>query len=112
MFSPKPLLIRKSQSGKTTTIRCIVVRETYVSQHHPIKDRLEMPRTSQHRRIEEFKWALYWAPIMPRDAVSQISNVIFPSLERKTEVGCKNTSNPNIIKIFGKILVKDHIILK
>ena len=70
------------QTGKTTVIRRIVVRETSVSRHH--RDRIEAPLKpiglSQHYCIEGFKGDLYWSPIRPTDASLLDSNGIFSSI--------------------------------
>ena len=58
-------------TAKITAIRRIVVRETGVSRHHggPIESLTETSRTSQHSIVlRDFREALNWAPIMPRDA--------------------------------------------
>ena len=46
-----------SPTGKTTTIRCTVIRETVGSRHHggPVEVLPEIPRTLQHYGIEGFK---------------------------------------------------------
>ena len=69
MKGMKDLRTDVSQSGKTTAIRRITVRETSVSRHHggPIGGHPETPSTSHQYRIKWFKRALNWAPIMPRD---------------------------------------------
>ena len=53
-----------------TTIRRIGVRETGVSRLHGclIKSPIDVPRTSQHYRIEGFKGVINWFPIIPKHA--------------------------------------------
>ena len=48
----------KKKSVKTTAIRLIAVQETGVSRHQggPIEGPPEIPRTSQHYRIELLTW--------------------------------------------------------
>ena len=60
----------EARQEKTTAIRRIAVRETGVSRPHggPIEGPPEAPRAPQRYRVEGFKGALNYSPIMPRDA--------------------------------------------